>query len=438
MANSTLDVYNYSSFTNNGAGVDWIPFDMAGTDYHRIVTMIDPTTGLPRLIFGNDQGIWSVLDDNGTFETQIGASDALPAQQPQRQSPDHSVLLRGGAAQQRGRPDRRLVVLRQCPGQRRAQLDAGDIIDSGNIVWNGPGGDAAGVATDQQGTGTLYQYFWPCCGGGRHQTSSRSTASAETYGLLQASDGDPTPDPQWPFKGGANFAVNPVNGQDIVISSSTGNIFSTTNEGVTWFDIGEPAVFGSPGSFSVALAYGAPDPTAPEGVGNLGNFIYVGTATGQVYVTQDGGGSGGSNNWINISTGLDGSAVSRSSPTRPAAATTPMPSPVTASTTSPTRSPRPAIRPRPGSTSLAISRLWPTPSSARAMTPRPTPTPSPMTWRSPCPRSPPTGAIASPTTRPTRRPAITRCCTSVPIRACFNQSTAVRPGPSSRIRATAR
>ena len=33
-------------------------------------------------------------------------------------------------------------------------------------------------------------------------------------------------------------------------------------------------------------------PHAPDGVGNLGNFIYVGTATGQIYVTQDGGGSG--------------------------------------------------------------------------------------------------------------------------------------------------
>ena len=29
----------------------------------------------------------------------------------------------------------------------------------------GPGGDATGVATDQQGNGTLYQYWWPCCGG---------------------------------------------------------------------------------------------------------------------------------------------------------------------------------------------------------------------------------------------------------------------------------
>ena len=38
----------------------------------------------------------------------------------------------------------------------------------------------------------------------------------------------------------------------------------------------------------------------------------------QIYVTQDGGGSGGSNNWINISTGLDGSAVQQiiTDPTR--------------------------------------------------------------------------------------------------------------------------
>ena len=47
----------------------------------------------------------------------------------------------------------------------------------------------------------------------------------------------------------------------------------------------------------------------PQGIGNLGNFIYVGTQTGQIYVTQDGGGSGTSNNWLNISLGLSGGAV---------------------------------------------------------------------------------------------------------------------------------
>ena len=78
VASATLNVFNYGQFTNNGNGVEWIPFDVGGTDYHRVVTMVDPTTGLARFIFGNDQGIWSVLDNNGTFETSIGSSDAEP------------------------------------------------------------------------------------------------------------------------------------------------------------------------------------------------------------------------------------------------------------------------------------------------------------------------------------------------------------------------
>ena len=52
---------------------------MPGTGYQTAVAMIDPTTGLPRLIFGNDTGIWSVLDDNGSFETTIGGIDAAPS-----------------------------------------------------------------------------------------------------------------------------------------------------------------------------------------------------------------------------------------------------------------------------------------------------------------------------------------------------------------------
>ena len=145
-------------------------------------------------------------------------------------------------------------------------------------------------------------------------TSSRHNGIGRTFGLLQASNGLPTPDPQWTLPGIANISVNPVNGMDVIITSQTGNVFATSNGGVTWFDIGQASVFGTPGNFSIAMAYGAPDPNAPEGVGNEGNFIYVGTSTGQIYVTQDGGGSGTSNNWINVSTGLDGSqSSSRSS-----------------------------------------------------------------------------------------------------------------------------
>ena len=252
------------------------------------------------------------------------------------------------------------------------------------------------MATDQQGVGTALPVLVALAAAATYTDFFQVNGTGRTFGLLQASSGLPTPDPQWPFAAGANFAVNPVNGQDVVISSSVGRIFSTTNEGVTWFDIGDPAVFGSPGSFSVALAYGAPDPSAPEGVGNLGNFIYVGTATGQIYVTQDGGGSGTSNNWINISTGLDGSPSSRSSPTPPAAATTPTPSPPPACSSWPTRSPRRPIPLRPGSTSPAISTTWRTPSSARPTTRRPTRTPSSSTRRSPVARSWPTGDTPSP------------------------------------------
>jgi len=376
---ASVYVYNFSQFTNNGNGVEWIPFDaevfngvvspfsnvvtdlasttslyvgefisgnpfpygatilsvdnssnsitvsnvalgtgaalltgttVGGTDYHRIATMVDPTTGLPRLIFGNDQGIWSVLDNNGTFEFQVGTSDSLPV--TSRNGNLQITQFYYGAAQ----PSNAAALIAGALFYGSAQDNGGPfsvpgIINNGNIVWNGPGGDSSAVATNQQGTGGLYQYWWPCCGGG-FTDFFQVNGVGETYGLLQASGGQPTPDPQWPFGGpqaGSNFAVDPVNGQDIVISSAVGRIFTTNNGGVTWFDVGNPTAFvpTPPATWSVALAYGAPDPTAPEGIGNLGNFIYVGTQAGQVYVTQDGGGSGTSNNWPNISLGLAGS-----------------------------------------------------------------------------------------------------------------------------------
>ena len=149
------------------------------------------------------------------------------------------------------------------------------------------------VGVDQQGIGTpVFISTSSRARGAITRTFSRQTASAGPFSLLQTANGLPTPDSQWTLAGIANFAVNPVNSSDVVISSDTGNIFATSNGGVTWFDIGEPSIFGSPGNSSIAMAYGAPDPNAPEGIGNEGNFIYVGTSSGQIYVTQDGGGSG--------------------------------------------------------------------------------------------------------------------------------------------------
>ncbi len=335
LANATLDVFDYSTFTNNGAGVTWVPFDPGGTDYHTLTTFVDPLTGLTRLLLGNDQGVWTILDNNGTFETQVGASSTgvqlgssvnplanvdrngnlsitqfyYGATQPSSAAAEIAGALFYGSSQDNGGP-----------------VSDPNILTDGNITWFGPTGDATGVATDQQGLGTAYQFFWPSNGGNDTDffqfigqgLSGAGLAPAgqagggyvsRTFGLLQQAGALPTPDPQWPFGGGANFAVNPVDSAEVVISSNVGRIFDTQNNGVTWFDIGDPGVFGNPGNFSVALAYGAPDPNAPVGVGDLGNFIYVGTQTGQIYVTENGGGSGTSNNWINISAGLDGKAV---------------------------------------------------------------------------------------------------------------------------------
>ncbi|MGA2706562.1 MAG: hypothetical protein ABSH35_36580 [Isosphaeraceae bacterium] len=323
LANATLEVYNYNSFTNNGAGVTWMPFDMpgtgdiSGTGYQAAVALTDPTTGLPRLIFGNSQGVWSVLDNNGVMESSIGGTDALPATnrngnlqitqfyygavQPSNAAAQIAGALFYGAAQDNGGP-----------------FSDPNILTDGDLQWSVPAGDisayldSSAVAVDQQGVGTVDQYWFP---GLPHDSTSYTDffqvdGTGRTFGLLQAAGGGPTPDPtNWPTGGVANFAVDPVNGSDMAISSHTGAVFATLNGGETWFEIGGPTVFGSPGDNSLALAYGAPDPVAPEGVGNLGNFIYVGTSIGQIFVTQDGGGSGTSNNWINISTGLDGSQV---------------------------------------------------------------------------------------------------------------------------------
>ncbi len=137
LANATLVVYNYNSFTNNGAGVTWIPFDMPGTAYHRRRHEVDPTTGLPRLIFGNSQGVWSVLDNNGTFETTIGGFDATPdvnrngnlqitqfyygAAQPSNAAAQIAGALFYGTAQDNGGP-----------------VSSPNILTTGNLTWSVP------------------------------------------------------------------------------------------------------------------------------------------------------------------------------------------------------------------------------------------------------------------------------------------------------------
>jgi hypothetical protein len=95
-----------------------------------------------------------------------------------------------------------------------------------------------------------------------------------------------------------NFAVNPINGKQIVIDSAAGRVFRTEDEGANWRVLGDPSVFG--GSNALALAFGAPDPALTGG--SLDNFIYVGTQAGHIFMTFTGGGATG-NNWFDITNG---------------------------------------------------------------------------------------------------------------------------------------
>ncbi|MBX6313387.1 MAG: subtilisin, partial [Isosphaeraceae bacterium] len=309
-ANATINVINTARFNNTGADARWIPFDIGGTDQHRVVTLVDPLTGHARIIIGDDQGVFTAVDNNGTFQTGIGTVEApfgsrngnlqitqfyYGAAQPSNLAAQVAGAMFYGSAQDDGQP-----------------ASVGDVLTSGNLIWDGPGGDSTGVATDQQGRGTQYQYIWPCCGGGKtdfFQVSSSGQPGfgvGRTFGLLQQSNPGPVPDPQWPFTGGSNFAVNPLDGDQIIMSSQAGRIFGTETQGQFWNVIGDPSALD--GSYAPALAYGAPDPNAPGGIGNLGNFLYVGTSAGNIFVSRTGGGANG-NQWTKISTGLDGSAV---------------------------------------------------------------------------------------------------------------------------------
>src|SRR5262249_30410228 len=152
-----------------------------------------------------------------------------------------------------------------------------DILSNGQTAWFGLTEgelDGSDVATDQQGRGLVYQYKWPGLSDDPSFTNFfQVNGVSRTRGLLQGPN-----DPQWPVSGPVygglipmgRFAVNPLNGDQIVISSNAGRIFGTTNQGVQWQVIGNPEDLD--GTYAPAVAYGAPDPDAPGGIGNLGNF----------------------------------------------------------------------------------------------------------------------------------------------------------------------
>jgi subtilisin-like proprotein convertase family protein len=314
---ATHFVTNTTTLANSGADAKWIPFDapVAGsTDQHRVFSFKDPVTGQSRVVFGDDQGVFTGVDaGDGTLLRSLGSNNVpvitgsrngnlqitqfyYGASQPSNLAAQVAVLqgMFYGSAQDDGSPQSNPNIIGD-PAQP----------GYGNLSWSGPGGDGGGVATDQTGSGNVFQYKWPCCGG-NVTDFFQLNAVGRTTGLIQVSQPGNVPDPQWPFTGVVNFAVNPINGNQVIISSVAGRIFRTETAGQFWLPIADPTTLDS--SQSLAMAYGAPDPNAPGGVGSLDNFIYVGTNAGHIFVTFTGGGPTG-NQWVPLSAGLDGSAI---------------------------------------------------------------------------------------------------------------------------------
>src|SRR5258705_2502912 len=67
VGNATVHVGNIDAFTNSGIGARWKAFDIEGTDQHRVITFVDPATGKGRIIIGDDQGVFTALDDDGVM-----------------------------------------------------------------------------------------------------------------------------------------------------------------------------------------------------------------------------------------------------------------------------------------------------------------------------------------------------------------------------------
>ena len=347
---STVLVDNITNFTNDGSGVAWIPFDQLlnanatdlapSTNVHQIVTFIDPVTGQTRLIVGDDQGIFTGVDaGDGTLDTAVGN---VPVVTYSRNGNLQIAQLRSGAAEPSTTAAATTGALFYGNGLGvGGESSDPQVLSNGNTQAVGTTSntlpftlipldgdhDGTGIATDQQGQGIVYQYVWPGFSGSSTNFFQVSVDGSpfipETNGLIQAVD-----DPQWPtaiplYPGNVvpgNFTVNPLDGNEVIMSSNAGRIFELGNDGTTWQVIGNPAFLD--GTYAPALTFGAPDPSSPDGVGALDNFIYAGTVGGKIFVTQTGGGGGtlggggggggvvpNGSQWTQISNGLDGSGV---------------------------------------------------------------------------------------------------------------------------------
>ncbi|MBN9517993.1 proprotein convertase P-domain-containing protein [bacterium] len=344
VTNSTLRVSNIGSVANSGVDVSWSQFNdilNVGTNIrsgksdpnggavqneragnigiHNIFPLIDPVSGQTRLIYSGDFGISTGVDaGNGTLATSLGFTSQATgtrngnlqlaqfysgAVQPSQLAADIAGAMFYGMADANG-----------------FLVSSADALGTGNADMRGPVGDGAWVEVDASGTGTSFQLRSPINAGLDNNVTALpkdffrvfapgldpefSGGVGQTFGLIQGGDNPGTNTGQWPAGSsifGFTFAVNPINPNALVIVSRAGRVFRTVDQGTNWIPIGEPNQLD--GTRPGAQAFGATDPSNQRGPND---FIYVGTAGGNMFVTTTGGSA-----WTNVSAGLDGSPIRR-------------------------------------------------------------------------------------------------------------------------------
>jgi subtilisin-like proprotein convertase family protein len=323
LANASLLTFNIGRFTNDGSGATYSIMhfgDGTPLNEHQAFDYRDPVTGLTRLIFVNDIGVFTGLDD-GTGNA-VQSLDSVGEIFGPRTGNLQVAQFFYGTSQPSSLAAQLSSALFYASGLHNRVQSAGDILTSGNLNWTGAGPDR-GVqdsfepATDQQGGGTVFDFvkpqfndtsnFFQLTFPGFPRDDQSSTSRA--FGLVLSN-----PDGQWSGNGNF-FAVNPVSDREIVVGSQDADpegapaIYRTQDQGLTWFRIADEGNLDQ--NVPIALAFGAPDPNAD---GNLDNYILAGTDASDnfpahIFVTFTGGGSNNTNGWINLSKGLDGSSV---------------------------------------------------------------------------------------------------------------------------------
>jgi hypothetical protein len=322
--------------------VSWMPFDnqlVGSANMLAVIAVPDPTTGGTRLVIGDDQGVYTGIDDGtGNLDTNEG-SVTLPA--GTRNGNLQIAELYDTASQPSTlAADLAGALFYATSFDNGVSSSSNTILETGNLAWAGDpnGGTVNGtvmnnglpvsvsdVATDPTGSGLTYQFVYPSTLIPSNPTAPNppfvptdffqitpvgSITTSRVSGLVQlvspsgVEDQPGLNDGQWPEYLGSAFAVNQFDPTAIVMGSQEGQVFLTAGAhtggtGVKWNLIATPGVLD--GTYAEALAFGAP---SSSGSNTPDNIVYAGTLGGNIFVTFNGGGT-----WTNISAGLDGSPV---------------------------------------------------------------------------------------------------------------------------------